>query len=359
MTGHIELPALDPQPGVPTTVSAKIVTGLLRGQMGFNGLIYTDSMRMRAISELMSPGEAAAAAITAGHDVVLHSPDDAAAFAGIKAAVASGQLHESQVDASVERVLRAKANLGLHRARAVSVEAVPEIVGSRMHGVVAREVSERSITLIKDDRGRCPSVCRTMRSWLYLSVLDYPAGWGIAAPSRTFIPELKERWPDVTAIELSDQTSLSGIDLIRQTASRYDAIIAAVFVRTSAFSGRMDLSPALVQLLRDLSESTERHGQPYLAVLFGNPYTATFLPEVPADDAHLRLLRSCRGVGRAGADGRVGCPGALADRVVHGVSGRPRTGAEGARAGRSALRAGSVPRAATLAADLRPPSRMA
>ena len=282
MTGHIELPALDPQPGVPTTVSAKIVTGLLRGQMGFNGLIYTDSMRMRAISELMSPGEAAAAAIMAGHDVVLHSPDDAAAFAGIKAAVASGQLYESQVDASVERVLRAKANLGLHRARAVSLEAVPEIVGSRMHGVVAREVSERSITLIKDERGQVPFGLPHDAELLYLSVLDYPAGWGIAAPSRTFIPELKERWPDVTAIELSDQTSLSGIDLIRQTASRYDAIIAAVFVRTSAFSGRMDLSPALVQLLRDLSESTERRGQPYLAVLFGSPYTATFLPEVPA-----------------------------------------------------------------------------
>ena len=282
MTGHIELPALDPQPGVPTTMSAKIVTGLLRGEMGFNGLIYTDSMRMGAISELMMPGEAAAAAITAGHDVVLHSPDDAAAFAGIKAAVASGQLYESQVDASVERVLRAKASLGLHRARAVSVEAVPEIVGSRMHGVVAREVSERSITLIKDERGQVPFGLPHDAAVLYLSVLDYPAGWGIAAPSRTFIPELKERWPDVTAIELSDQTSLSEVDLVRQTASRYDAIIAGVFVRTSAFSGRMDLPPALVQLLRDLSASTARRGQPYLAVLFGSPYTATFLPELPA-----------------------------------------------------------------------------
>ena len=282
MTGHIELPALDPQPGVPTTVSAKIVTGLLRGEMGFDGLIYTDSMRMRAISELMSPGEAAAVAITAGHDVVLHSPDDAAAFASIKAAVASGQLYESQVDASVERVLRAKASLGLHRARAVNVEAVPEIVGSRMHGAVAREVSERSITLIKDEREQVPFGLPHEAALLYLSVLDYPAGWGIAAPSRTFIPELKERWPDVTAIELSDQTSLSEIDLVRQTASRYDAIIAGIFVRTSAFSGRMDLSPALVQLLRDLSASTARRGQPYLAVLFGSPYTATFLPELPA-----------------------------------------------------------------------------
>ena len=117
---------------------------------------------------------------------------------------------------------------------------------------------------------------------LYLSVLDYPSGWRIAAPSRSFIPALRERWPNVTAIELSDRTTPSEIELVRSMAPRFDAIVASVFVRASSASGRMDLAPSLARLLQDLARSTARSKQPYVAVLFGNPYTATFLPELPA-----------------------------------------------------------------------------
>jgi hypothetical protein len=113
-------------------------------------------------------------------------------------------------------------------------------------------------------------------------VLDYPSGWGIAAPSRTFISELKQRWPDVTAIELSDRSTRNELDLVRASAARYDAIVAGVFVRTASYSGRMDLAPPLVELLRDLAATTKKSGGAYVTVLFGNPYVATFLPELPA-----------------------------------------------------------------------------
>ncbi len=93
MIGHIELPALDPGEFSPATLSAPIVTGLLRGEMKFGGLIYTDSMGMDAIAKRLSPGDAAVRAIQAGNDIVLHSPDDAAAVAAIKAAVQAG--HDS------------------------------------------------------------------------------------------------------------------------------------------------------------------------------------------------------------------------------------------------------------------------
>ncbi|HYT65859.1 MAG TPA: glycoside hydrolase family 3 N-terminal domain-containing protein, partial [Vicinamibacterales bacterium] len=90
MTAHIEMPALDAAPNTPTTLSNPIVSGVLRRELGFDGLIYTDSMGMAGVSQLYKPGEAAVRAIKAGNDVVLHSPDDAAAFAAIKAAVQSG-----------------------------------------------------------------------------------------------------------------------------------------------------------------------------------------------------------------------------------------------------------------------------
>jgi beta-N-acetylhexosaminidase len=117
---------------------------------------------------------------------------------------------------------------------------------------------------------------------LYLSMVDYPSGWQIAAPSRTFIPELKKRWPQVTAIEVSDHTPLAELDLVRAVAPRYAAVVASVFVRSTSGSGRLDLAADLVRLLRDLARITEGANVPLITVLFGNPYTASFVPELPA-----------------------------------------------------------------------------
>ncbi len=282
MTAHIQLPALDPAEFSPTTLSRPIVTGLLRGEMKFDGLIVTDSMGMDAVSRRLSPGDAAVRAVQAGNDLVLHSPDDGAAVAGIKAAVEQGGISMPQLDASVRRILRAKARLGLHRRKQVSLDDVPALVGGRQHAQVARAVSERSITLLKDDRNQVPLRVPRDSSVLYLSVLDYPSGWRIAAPSRTVIPELRQRWPSVTAIELSDRSTPSEIDLVRATAPRYDAIVVSVFVRASSGSGRMDLAPALTKLLSDLARVTANTPKPFVTMFFGNPYVPMFLPDLPA-----------------------------------------------------------------------------
>jgi beta-N-acetylhexosaminidase len=281
MTAHIEMPALDPTPNTPGTLSAPMVN-LLREQLGFTGLIYTDSMGMEGVTELYAPGEAAVRAIKAGNDVLLHSPDDVAAFEGILAAVKSGEIPLKQVDTSVTRILEAKARVGLHRTKTVTLESIASTLGSRAHREIAREASRRSITLIKDERNQVPLKVSRDAQVLYLSALDYPSGWRIAAPSRTFIPQLRERWPNVTAIELSDRTTGAELELVRAMAPRFDAVVVSTFVRTASFSGRMDMAPSVVRLLQDLARTTERSGQPYVVVMFGNPYTALFLTELPA-----------------------------------------------------------------------------
>lgn len=282
MTAHVALPALEPDARTPATFSASIVRGLLRDELRFDGLVFTDSMRMRAITRMLPPAAAAARAVAAGHDVVLHSPDDRAALAGIRAAVAEGAIDRTRLDRSVRRVLEAKARLGLHRRARVDLDALPEVVGTRAHRAVAREVSERSITLIRDAGGDVP--LRTPRdgALLYLSVLDYPSGWGVGAPSRLVIPALRERWPRVTAVELSDRTPRSELELVRETAGRYDAVVAGVFVRTASFSGRMDLDADLVAVLRELAGDAAARGRPFVVVFFGNPYVTRALPELPS-----------------------------------------------------------------------------
>ena len=282
MTAHIEMPSLDPSPNTPTTLSRPIVSGVLRRDLGFGGLIYTDSMGMAGVTKLYSAGEAAVRAIEAGNDIVLHSPDDGAAFAAIKAAVEAGGLSRERIDQSVERILRAKAQTGLNRTRAVSLDALPTVVGGRAHQALADEVSQRSITLVRDERGQVPLKAGRDAQILYLSILDAPNGWRIAAPSRTFIPELKQRWPNVTSVELSERSTANEVELVRAMAPRYDAIVASVFVRAASGSGRMDLPANMQALLRAVAKQTGTSRQPFVAVLFGNPYTASFLPDVPA-----------------------------------------------------------------------------
>src|SRR5580765_2617636 len=282
MAAHIVLPSLDPAASTPATFSRPILHDLLRTEMGFGGLVYTDSMSMDAVAKLVPPDEGAVRALLAGADQVLHSPDPIAAFTGIKAALASGRLAQTQIDESVERVLRAKASVGLHLQRAIDLDAVPSTVGGRAHEAAAQEAFARSITLVKDDRHQVPLSVPRDAPILYLSVLDYPSGWQIAAPSRTFIPELKKRWPNVTSIEVSVHTPMSELDLVRAVAPRYGAIVASVFVRSTSGSGRLDLGPELVRLLRDLARATERTSLPFITTFFGNPYTASFVPELPA-----------------------------------------------------------------------------
>jgi beta-N-acetylhexosaminidase len=282
MAAHIVLPALDPAASTPATFSRPILHDLLRTEMGFGGLVYTDSMSMDAVAKMVSPDEGAIRAVAAGADQVLHSPDPIAAFNGIKKALAGGRLSAAQLDASVERVLRAKASVGLHLQRAIDLDAVPSAIGGRAHETAAQDAFARSVTLVKDDRRQVPLSIPRDSPILYLSVLDYPSGWQIAAPSRAFIPELKKRWPNVTSIEVSDHTPLSELDLVRAVAPRYAAIVASVFVRSTSGSGRLDLGPEQVRLLKDLVRITDRISLPFITTFFGNPYTAAFVPELPA-----------------------------------------------------------------------------
>jgi beta-N-acetylhexosaminidase len=280
MVAHVEMPALDPVPG-PATFSRPIVTGLLRRDLGFNGVIYSDSMLMDAVHQLAEPGEAAVKAVEAGVDVLLDSADPRAAAAALTAALRAGRLTRAGLEASVRRVLTHKARLGLHRTRTVNLDAVMGTVGTRASAESARVVAERAVTLLRDADASVPLALPRTARVLYLSVLDYPANWRIAAPSRTMLPELRKRWPSVMAVELSDRSTADELDLVRAMAGGYDAVVMGVFVRASSGSGRLNLGEDVVQLLEDLAAGAARRSQPMVAAFFGSPYAAAAASALP------------------------------------------------------------------------------
>jgi beta-glucosidase-like glycosyl hydrolase len=332
MSAHVTLPLIDPQ--APGTLSGA-VPRLLRDGLTFQGLILTDAMTMDGIAKLAGPGEAVARAFSAGHDMILEPPDEAAASAALKAAVEKGDITRDRLDASVRRILVAKARLGLHRQRFVDLETTPTIVGTRQHAKVAEEASRRSITLVKDVAGVVPLTVPRTASILYLSVLDYPAGWGVAAPSRVYAPELRKLWPDVTAVEISDRSTANELELLRTTAPRYDAIVAAVFVRVSSGSGRLDLTPSVIRVLQNIARTAQERGQPMVATFFGSPYVPAALAELPAimltydlyDGAEAAAVRALSG--EAPISGRLPIPiPGLAD-IGAGLDRPGRTGSQG------------------------------
>jgi beta-N-acetylhexosaminidase len=231
---------------------------------------------------MATPGDGAVKAVLAGIDVILDSPDPAEAARAITAAVEKGQIPRARIEASARRLLEAKARLGLHRTRTVNLESVALVVGGRQHEAVAQSVADKALTLIKDERSNVPLRAPKTASVLYLSVLDYPSGWRIAAPSRTIIPELKQRWPNVESVEVSDRTTPTELDMVETMAGKYDVIVAGVFVRAASASGRLDLAPQVANLLQDLARSSARKQQPMVSVFFGNPYAALSTPDLPS-----------------------------------------------------------------------------
>ncbi len=157
MVAHLQVPALDDRPNKPTTVSEKVTTQLLREELGFEGLVYTDGMEMKAITKHYPPGEADVAAFLAGNDIILLPEDITKGFAQIKKAVEAGVISLERLEASVTRILRAKYDLGLNRGKAYAV--TDNLMHELNHPdaqVLKSKIYEKAMTLVSNTQGALP-----------------------------------------------------------------------------------------------------------------------------------------------------------------------------------------------------------
>ena len=162
LVAHVSVPALDPDPKRVASVSPPIVTGLLKEQLGFQGLVVTDALQMAGLMKLFSQegaaasGQAAVAAVKAGNDVLLIPADIDAAYKGVLNAVRKGQISESRIDQSVLKILRAKASVGLNKARLVDINAVNQIVARPDSLLAAQKIADRAVTFVRDNKQVLP-----------------------------------------------------------------------------------------------------------------------------------------------------------------------------------------------------------
>lgn len=156
MVAHLNIPALDPRPNFPSSLSNKIINDLLRGELGFNGLIFTDALSMKGVADYKEPGEIDLAAFLAGNDVLLISEDIPKAHDLIVKAYHNGNVSEERLMRSVKKILLAKYKVGLNNYMPVDDFNIVEDLNQVVDDVLYEEAMSKALTVLKNSEDILP-----------------------------------------------------------------------------------------------------------------------------------------------------------------------------------------------------------
>ncbi|MFL5487522.1 MAG: glycoside hydrolase family 3 N-terminal domain-containing protein [Gemmatimonadaceae bacterium] len=274
MSFHGAMPALDSS-NVPGTLSPKVLNGLLRGEMGFKGIIISDAMDMRGVLDMFGADEAVKRALAAGIDVLIQPLDVTKTIDAVVAGVREGRYTEARLDSSVRRVLETKRRLGLGQNKLVDLNALRFVVGDSSNAQTARRAAEKSITLVKDSLRQIPlTVADSNTRVLSITVArraDLSAGNAFNAELRPRLPKLRTEFVATEDADLNYPRLLAAADSADITivnsyvGQSWDAVTAS--------------SP---QAFTNFVQTLVQRGRKPIVVAFGNPYLLQQLPWVSA-----------------------------------------------------------------------------
>ena len=298
MTAHIRVPALDPDPNLVATTSPAIVTNLLKHELGFKGIVVTDGLDMAGLTRLYAGnvGRAAVDAFKAGNDVLTMPADLDASYRAVLDAVHSGEISRQRLDASVLKILKAKASLGLQTTRLVDVAAIPKLVGSPDNVATGQRISDASVTLVRDNGNLLPLRVGTSVKRV---VLHQPGGPGRQAvlvivlcdnvradDGRVLEHEILSRMPDAKVVYVDPRVAHGRAEGVLKAVDQAGEVVVAVYIVPSAARSRKvargtkhpaslpDSTSALFE--RILGRAAEKT----VVLAMGNPYLADDFPAI-------------------------------------------------------------------------------
>lgn len=302
MTAHIRVPALDPHPNHVATTSPTIINGLLKDELGFKGIVVTDALDMAGLTRLYAGniGRAAVDAFKAGNDVLTMPADLDASYRAVLDAVRTGEISQQRLDASVLKILQAKASLDLDKTRVVDVAAIAKRVGNPANVAIGQRISDDSITLVRDTGKVLPlkegGVVKNVhflhqvfhrsgqerQSVLVIVICDNAQ----AQDGHVLEREIRARRPDANVVYVDPRVTAHGADEVLHAVDMARAVVVAVYIVPSAARSRgvarggkhpsslPDSTSAL--FARILGRAAEK-----TAVLaMGNPYLADDFPAI-------------------------------------------------------------------------------
>ncbi len=193
MSAHIAVPAIDSD-GIPATASPKILTGLLRDELGFRGIIVTDAMDMQGFAAQFNLREGPVRAIEAGADVLLMPPNPEVAIRAVIAAVEDGRLSRKRIEESVMRVLAAKVRVGIMKKKLVDLDDISDALDSPEEDARVQEISDRAVTLVRNESNLLP-LAAANQSCLVIAVGNRRSQFG-----QQTIAEFRRRAPNARSV---------------------------------------------------------------------------------------------------------------------------------------------------------------
>ncbi|MFJ2718168.1 glycoside hydrolase family 3 protein [Streptomyces sp. NPDC087437] len=269
MTAHIQFPALDDS-GDPATLSHPVLTGILRGELGYDGVVVTDSLGMDGVRTKYGDDRVPVLALKAGVDQLLNPPSLDVAWNAVLNAVRAGELTEARLDESILRVLRLKAKLGLLDDPYVSQPNVDRVVGIGTHLAAADRVAERTTTLLANEGRLLPLSRRSHKKLLVVGADPASPSGTTGPPTGVLAAALSELGFQATALSTGTAPSAATADKAVAAAQDADAVVVGTYNVTAGSSQKT------------LVERLVATGRPVIAVAIRNPYDIAQLPTVPA-----------------------------------------------------------------------------
>jgi beta-N-acetylhexosaminidase len=298
MVAHVTIPALEPDPNRVATTSPAVVTDLLKHELGFKGIVVTDALDMAGLTRLYANniGRAAVDAFKAGSDLLLIPADLDASYNAVLAAARSGEIPAAQLNASVLKLLKAKASLGLNKARLVDVGAVSTIVGKPENLALGQQIADDAVTLVRDNGKLLPlKKSGTVKDGLpYQHVEEVRNGTVVLVLSedvrtdsgRALERAVKTRVPDANVIYADPRIAAALSDEILKAVDQAQSVIAAVYVVPTAgkamkgangLTNSVSLNDASGTLLQAVLDHA---AQKTVVLAMGNPYVAQDFPAI-------------------------------------------------------------------------------
>ena len=258
MIAHLHVPSIDNSPNLPTTLSNNAVNRLLKDELRFDGLIYTDGLGMKGVTKHYQPGEVEAKALAAGNDVLLLPEDVAAAFKIIKQYIADGKLNQVTIDESVKKVLRAKYDLGLKRFSPLKETNIRQELETPEALVLRRKLIENSLTLVRN-QGNIVPIQTTNPSVATLS---------IGASSQTDFQKAISEYSQMEHYQVGKEISTSKKNHLFNKLSTKEIAIVSLHDVSNYASKDFGFTQSLKSFVNELNQRTK-----VVLVIFGTPYS--------------------------------------------------------------------------------------
>jgi len=266
MTAHLSIPALDDTKNLASTLSPKIVTDLLKKEMKFEGLVFTDAMDMAGAVKYFPNGQAIVKAILAGNDILETFLDVPTAVKAIKEAIAKKEIPMSLLNARVKKILQAKSWVGLDNYQPIVIENLIQDLNPIKSDWINHELAEGAITLIKNDYAALP-ISDLQQKIVIIS---------IESDKKSTFQSMADNYTNITHYQIkSNEDSINVISIISKAQAEADFLVLAIHTSSNSPYKKYGITSATSQALNVVEP-----GKKKTLVVFGNPYLLESLPNI-------------------------------------------------------------------------------